>query len=114
MEKIVVVKDVIGTPEAILHTFGMKVAEEILKHLKNGNKVRVDFTGTKNVNISFTQYLINPVYRAFPKEGRANVRFVNLPNQFAKDELKEAISLQDDPEKAKRIDRIRRKAFLSK
>ena len=113
MEKIVVIKDVIGTSEAILHTFGMEVATEIKEHLKNGHKVRVDFKGTKNVNISFTQYMIHPVYKAFPKEGRENVRFVNLPNKFAKYELNEAISLENDPEKAKRIDKIRNQALSS-
>lgn len=111
MEKIVVVKDVIGTPEAILHTYGLQIATDIKKHLRGGDTVKVDFKGTKHVNISFTHYMIHSIYKSYPKEGRENLRFVNFPNKFAKKELEEALRLEN-PEKSKRINKRERNQTL--
>lgn len=113
MEKIVVVKDVIGTPEAILMSFGKEVAEVVIKHLKKGHHVKVDFNGTKNVNINFTQGLVGSIYREFKaKQDRERVNFINPPNDFAQEEIDEAINLAKNRKKRERIARIAHKTFM--
>jgi len=58
--------DLIGTPNAILHRFGLQVFNAITSHLENGEKVTLSFEGVKNCTTAFCHAAIGKLYLKFP------------------------------------------------
>lgn len=65
MNKIKVI-DIINTPNAILHSFGLKVFDSISEYLSNNQEITVSFEGLKNVTSAFCNASIGKAYLSFP------------------------------------------------
>lgn len=55
--------DLIGTPNAILHSFGMKVFEAAKSTVEQGERVSLDFHGVRNVTSAFLHASIGNLVR---------------------------------------------------
>ena len=59
----ILVSELIGTPNAILHPFGMEVYNKAKAVLETHRKVVIDLTGVKNATSAFFHASIGNLYR---------------------------------------------------
>lgn len=91
--------DIIGTPNAILHKFGIQVFESISPFLQSNQEVTLSFEGLKNVTSGFCNASIGKAYLDFSDTGKllAIEGVGNYP--IWQEKINDAIILALDPEK---------------
>lgn len=96
------VLEVIGTPQAILRCFGVKVYRLASRHLKKGISVSISFEGIQNVNFPFCTSLVGCLYNKFPPtENDSMVTLKDFPtDEFSRDDMREAVYFAINPEAA--------------
>ena len=57
------VSELIGTPNAILHTFGIQVYEVALTALEKADRLVIDLTNLRNITSSFFHASVGNLYR---------------------------------------------------
>lgn len=92
--------DIIKTPNAILHSFGLKVFEEITPYLEKNIKIELSFSGLKNVNSAFCNASVGKVYFDFSSVAH-NLILTDVYNPLWQEKIDDAILLASKPEKIK-------------
>jgi len=95
----------IGTPNAIIQKFGLKVFEEVSSYLEKGEKVSLSFSGLRNATTGFFHASIGNIYKKFPDTADYLLKMEGLEDMADWDEkVKDAIFLVQNPERAKALD----------
>lgn len=92
------VTDAIGTPNAILHSFGMTVYDTAKPLVAENKPVVIDFNGVRNLTSAFLHASIGNLMTVNPNS--VNLVTVNgLANPEWNEKLQDAINLALNPEK---------------
>ena len=91
--------DIIGTPNAILHKFGIQVFESISPILKSNQEVTLSFEGLKNITSGFCNASIGKAYLDFNDAGKLLTIEGAENNPIWQEKINDAIILARDPEK---------------
>ncbi len=94
--------DAIGTPNAILHSFGMKVYDTAKAAVQENKPVVIDFHGVRNLTSAFLHASIGNLVSVSPSPNL--VQFTGLDNQHWEEKLQEAIKLATDPKQQEVIE----------
>jgi hypothetical protein len=98
------IADAIGTQNAILHRFGIKVYEQVLVHYKQGHKVELDFSNLENATTGFFHALIGNLFNDLGHQYSEYVEVRGLGrNPTWKEKYDDAIDFVSNPGKAKAI-----------
>lgn len=104
--KKIVVSEVIGTPNAILHKFGLQVRDVVIKEWKNGNTIELDFSQLNNATTGFFHASIGNLFKEMNGSFEKTVISIGLEkNETWKDKFEDAINLVKNPQKAQEIDK---------
>lgn len=104
--KKIVVSEVIGTPNAILHKFGLQVRDVVVKEWKNGNTIELDFSQLNNATTGFFHASIGNLFKEMNGSFEKTVITIGLEkNDTWKDKFEDAINLVKNPQKAQEIDK---------
>jgi hypothetical protein len=99
--KEVKISDLIGTPNAILHKFGLQVFETVSQHISQNEQVTLSFEGLRNITSGFCNASIGNLYSNF-KEIAHQLKLVGLENKpIWKEKVQDAIDLATNPQKVK-------------
>jgi hypothetical protein len=91
--------DIINTPNAILHSFGLKVFEVASESISKNQSVVISFQGLKNITSAFCNASIGKLYLSFPKTSEL-LFFEGLENNTLwKEKVQSSIELALNPEK---------------
>ena len=97
--KLVNVKEMIGTPNAILGSQGEKLYAALKPLLEQGQPVRLDFEGLRVLNSGFCNASVGRLYREMGAEAvQPRLECVNLATDRMKTALNDAIQLGQNPE----------------
>lgn len=93
--------EIIGTRNAILHEFGIKVYKIAKSFLESNEPVCISFFGLKNVTSGFCNASVGKLYLEFPN-AESLVHLKGLEGQrIWTVKVKDAIMLAKNPEKAR-------------
>lgn len=92
MEKIKII-DIIGTPHAILHKFGVLVFERVKLLIEAGKQVSLSFEGLQGMTGGFAHASVGSLYEAFGKEIGKLLQLTDLANEHWESKIQEAIRL---------------------
>lgn len=107
------IKDIIGTPNAILQKFGLKVFSEVSNYVSANKKVIVSFKGVNNVTSGFLNASLGNLYKKFGESKVEKIVFLtDIGDEDWKEKLEDAKSLALDPEKAKVLDKAIAELFV--
>ncbi len=91
--------DIINTPNAILHSFGLKVFEVASESVANNKPLVISFDGLKNITSAFCNASIGKLYLSFTHASEL-LTFDGLENNPMWDEkVQSSIKLALNPEK---------------
>lgn len=93
MNKPIKVRDIINTANAISHSFGLKVYQEVLPVLKNGNDVVISFEGIRNLSSGFCNASIGKLFLDFPDQSKKQLEIEGIENSRWKRKVEDAIEL---------------------
>lgn len=96
------VLQIIGTPNAILHGFGMKVLHEVQMPLLDGDTpIILDFDGVQNATSGFFNALVGNLFQQLGEEKYAKViRIEHLEDDIFEEKIQDAIALVKNPARA--------------
>lgn len=97
---------IIGTPNAILHSFGMKVLNDVQALLlRDESPVMLDFAGIHNATSGFFNALLGNLFQQLG-EAKYNtlIRIVNLEDEFFEEKIQDAIELVKNPARTAALD----------
>lgn len=104
MENTISIKvlEAIGTPNAILHSFGMTVFDSAKNLVEENRPVIIDFNGVRNLTSAFLHASVGNLVTLTPNSGNL-VKVLGLDDPDWQQKLEEAIKLARDPEHQKAI-----------
>src|ERR1035437_2707893 len=111
--KTILIIDVIGSRNAILHSFGLQVFNEIKPYLSSNQLVTLSFEGIKNVTSGFCNASIGKAYLEFPHAGELISISGIKDNLLWKEKKEDAIIHASYPEKIKMQDQAISELFCS-
>lgn len=88
--------DIIKTPNAIIHKYGISIYNIIKPYLEKNEQVTLSFKGLKNVTSGFCNASIGKLYSEFPK-AKDLLHLSSLENYLWKEKVESAISLAKNP-----------------
>jgi hypothetical protein len=88
--------DIINTPNAILHEFGLKVYDQAKPALIRGEEVKLSFENLRNVTSLFCNASIGKLYMEFPDKAPNLLKVENITNEYWWESIGEAIELAQD------------------
>lgn len=92
------VAEAIGTPNAILHSFGMTVFDSAKPIVLDNKPVIIDFNGVRNLTSAFLHASIGNLMTVNSNSARL-ITFNGLDNPQWNEKLQDAINLALNPEK---------------
>lgn len=93
--------DIINSPNAVTHTFGIKVYEVIYPLLKERSQVKISFNGLRNVTSGFTNASIGKIYIEFPWASECLTLEGVETNKIWEEKVRNAINLATNQDKIK-------------
>lgn len=104
MKKLVIF-DVLNTPNAILHSFGMQVYREATNLLKESKCIVIDFSGLSNITSAFAHASIGNLHRDLNEGFKSRVEIIGLEEHPEwREKIDNAIYLAQNPEKREEIE----------
>lgn len=92
--------DIIGSPNAILHKFGMAVFTEVKQYLDKGETVQLSFEGLKGLTTAFCHASIGNIYEAFGQQTPNIFQYTGINgHKIWEDKIREAIEFAQNPPK---------------
>lgn len=91
--------DIIGTPNAILHNFGLKVYDALKPYINKNIPVILSFESLKNVNSGFCNASIGKIYLEFKNASSLLIIKGADQNPIWKEKIEDSIILATNPEK---------------
>lgn len=95
--------DIIGSPNAILHKFGLRLFEVLHGLLSKGEPITVSFEGLHNVTSGFMNASFGNLYQEYGKKLDGMLSVQNVQDDW-QEKLTEAKTLALEPEKARILD----------
>lgn len=92
------VLEAIGTPNAILHSFGMTVYDSAKSIVQENKPVIIDFNGVRNLTSAFLHASVGNLISMNPINQNL-ITIVGLTNPQWEEKLRDAINLALNPEK---------------
>ena len=90
----------IGTPNAILHPFGMEVYEAIIKALQSEKKAAIDMKGIRNATSAFFHASVGNLYRELGESYFEQVNILGVEDRPDwKEKIKDSIELVKHPDR---------------
>jgi hypothetical protein len=105
--------DVIGTPNAILHNFGLKVYDASRPFIFRNIPVIISFEGLKNVTSGFCNASIGKIYLEFHNASSLLIIKGAENNRIWQEKIQDAINLATNPDKVKHFDEAVSDLFFS-
>lgn len=103
--KKILIKDIIGTSNAIIQKFGLEVFREIKDLIGAETQVLLSFEGLTNVTSGFCHASIGNIYQAFPDKADKFLFIDGIDkNLIWQEKVKDAITLATNPIKSKELD----------
>ena len=93
----------IGSPNAILHRFGLHLFEVINREISKGEKVAVSFEGLHNVTSGFMNASFGNLYKRYGRK-LDSLMTLEIHDTDWKEKFDDAKTLALEPEKAKILD----------
>ena len=93
--------DVIGTPNAILHNFGLKIYQELIPYISQNKPIALSFDSIKNVTSGFCNASIGKIYLEFANASSLLIIKGADHNPIWLEKIKDSINLATNPEKIK-------------
>lgn len=91
--------DIISSPNAILHSSGLKIFESIAPYLSKGQSVALSFEGIKNITSGFCNASIGKVYLEYKNAAELlHIEGINS-NPVGRRKILESIDLATNPDK---------------
>lgn len=101
----ILITDAIGSPNAILQSFGAKVFDVVAERLSSGDKVILDFAGVANITSGFCNASIGQLYTVFSDIADSHIHIENIDHSSIwYEKIQDSIELAVNPEKSKIID----------
>ena len=97
MEKLII-KDIIGTQNAILHKFGLQVFNSASQFISKDSPIILSFNGLKNITSAFCNASIGKLYLDFPKTKELLYIEGVEENSIWQDKINDAINLATNPD----------------
>ena len=112
MNKTIDIANFLGTPNAIIHKFGMEVYSESVRYLSHGDKIILSFENVKNATTGFFNALIGNLYKDYRDKFFELVSVKGLEkNSDWVEKFEDAIELVKSPERITDIDEAIAKLF---
>jgi hypothetical protein len=99
----ITVIDTIGTPNAILHSFGMKVFDTAKTMVQQNQPIVIDFNGVRNLTSAFLHASVGNLVSLKPASNNL-ITWQGIENPQWEEKIKDAIELARNPEKQKAIE----------
>ena len=88
--------DIIQTPHAILHKFGVLVFERVKPLIEAGKQVSLSFDGLQGMTSGFAHASVGSLYQTFGVEVSKVLHLTDLNNENWQSKIQEAITLATD------------------
>jgi hypothetical protein len=99
------IKEIIGTPNAIIQRLGIQLFEYAYPHLSSGTYLVLDFSGITNLTSGFCNASIGQLYSSFPQIASSHIKISNIDEgSIWIEKINDSIILATNPEKAEQID----------
>ncbi len=108
------VVELLNSPNAILHKFGLQLYQAVEPHLASGQNVIIDFSGMRNATTGFFHASVGKLYQEFSDQFDTLVEVKGIEqNSDWLDKFNNAINLVKNPDKANEIDSAIAELFAS-
>lgn len=98
------IKEIIGTPNAIIQSFGLKIFDEASILLSKNIPVVLDFSGIDNITSGFCNASIGKLYSTYSTNIDILLKIENI-NSLGMEKINDAIDLVSNSQKAQLIDK---------
>ena len=105
--------DIIGTPNAIIHNFGVQVFNVIKPYLESGEEITLSFDGLRNITSGFCNASIGKAYLEYKDAGRLIIIKGADGNPIWLEKVQDAIDLTKNQEKVRLQDIAISELFIS-
>ena len=85
--------DIIGSKNAVTHSFGLKVFEVVSQYLAKNEKVCLSFLEVKNITSGFCNASVGKLYLEFPKNASTLLTFSGISKEIWKEKIDSSINL---------------------
>lgn len=92
--------DIIQTPHAILHKFGVLVFERVKPLIEAGEQVSLSFAGIKGMTSGFAHASVGNLYEVFGAEVGKLLVLTHVDSELWQSKINEAIEVATDKELA--------------
>ncbi|MCA0234920.1 MAG: STAS-like domain-containing protein [Bacteroidetes bacterium] len=93
--------ELIGTPNAILHQFGMETYYKASEYLQESSNIIIDFNGIRNITSSFFHASIGNLYRDLGETFYERVILRGIDGNLDwQEKIQDSIDLVKSPERA--------------
>ena len=96
--------DIIGTPNAILHNFGLKIYEVLKPYFTQNIPVTLSFDSLRNVTSGFCNASIGKIYSEYKNASSLLFIVGAEKNPIWKEKIQDSINLATHPAKVKSFD----------
>jgi hypothetical protein len=88
----------LGTPNAILHSFGMKIYDIAIDLLHQEEKLILDFSRLHHISSAFTHASIGNLYRDLGSNFENRIQIIGVERPEWQEKILDAINLAQNPE----------------